>query len=122
MSKQCSDLFEDVFDTCTGGCLRYCACGRTHFDPVNNYDWESGELERLEERSQKDPDQCVAHEGSIGTMSIAGLEIVHGCSCDIAARHEKFILGHASKIAEFLNRYAAELRERAGAMQVSNKG
>jgi len=112
---QCSDLFCDVFDSHCAGNVRTCECGITHFDTYNtdDYDYEERELEELEQRAKNDPDHYVAHDHSIGTMEISGVEIVYGCSCNLAKKYEGFILMYAEQLAEFLNRRGEILREQA---------
>lgn len=114
MSEQCSDLFRRVFDSHSGGCRRRCACGREHFDfSDNGWSWEVGELERLEALALKEPDLYIGHDNTIGTMEIAGLEIVCDCKCETAAKYERFICTHARQLAEYLRKRAKELRETA---------
>lgn len=107
--------FEEAFDARAGSCCVLCACGRVHFDPDRSYSWEGGELERLLERSERDPDKVIAHDGSVGWLMIGGQQIVYGCPCYVerAGRFERFIVNHAEQIAEFLNARAARLRVEA---------
>lgn len=45
MKAECSELFENVFDSHHGSCRITCACGRVNFDISDNgWDWEDGEL------------------------------------------------------------------------------
>ena len=116
--EQCSNLFSKVFDSGYGGCVRTCECGITHFDCYNTWDWEEGELERLQDQAKEHPDRYVEVEGSIGTMEIDNIQIVWGCSCDLAKKHERFIRNHASKLAQYLNEYATKLRKAADDIDV----
>jgi hypothetical protein len=119
MSKQCSDIFDKVFDAHCGTCLMDCACGRTHFDSTTEgYSWEPGELARLEANADKDPDNYIAHDGTVGCMDINGQQVVYGCRCDIAQIFEKVILDNATRIANYLNLRAIRLREIAGKIEV----
>ena len=107
-----TDLFMEIFDSHCSGIERVCECGILWFDTYNVSDWEEGELESLLEKSIADPDK-YKESGPVGTISINGIEIVWGCSCDLAARYENFIISHASQIAEYLNKKAIMLREQA---------
>ena len=113
MTEQCSEIFEEVFNSHCGGCVRTCTCGKTYYDTYNDYDWDDGELEALE----KDP-RAVALDYGVGTMSIAGEEIVFGCDCDHARRYENFIISHASQLAAYLTKRAAALEEEAKSIKV----
>ncbi len=48
MNREKLDNFERAFHAGTSGCTRACNCGRVFYDVENSYDWEDGELERLE--------------------------------------------------------------------------
>ena len=115
---QCTELFDNVFDSKCGGIVRTCECGITHFDVYNIHDYEDGELEELQRNAQKDPEHYIAHDHSLGTMEIGGIEIVYDCSCDLAKKYENFIIGHDVQLAEYLNKRAAMLREKAKATEV----
>lgn len=118
MNNQCSKLFDEVFDSSCGGCLRTCECGITYFDTYNIWDWEEGELEELKQKAEDDPEHYVGIDCSVGTLSIDGREIVYGCTCKLAQRYEEFILDHAEQIAEYLNKRAILLKEKAAAIEV----
>lgn len=119
-NKQCSELFSNVFDSSCGGCIRTCECGITYFDGYNIYDWEEGELEKLQQKAKEDPELYVERGCSIGTLEIGGSQIVYGCSCDLARKYENFILNHAEQLAEYLNRLAVILREKAESIEDIN--
>lgn len=115
-----SDLFGSVFHSGSGGCVRDCTCGRTHFDTDQNngWTWDEGEFEGLEAKAKGDPDRYIGQYGTVTTMEIGGESIVHGCPCNRAARYEKFINTHARMLAEYLNKKAAELQSKSAAMKV----
>lgn len=116
--EQCSELFEKVFDSDCGGCVRMCMCGITHFDTYNDNDWEEGELEDLMVKEANDPAIFMGHDRAIGTMEVDGKDIVYGCTCDSARRYENFITQHAGQIATYLNGRAALMREKANEIEV----
>ncbi|HEA66888.1 hypothetical protein LCGC14_2307170 [marine sediment metagenome] len=120
--EQCSELFERVFDSGYGGIVRVCDCGITHFSDqdcdINCYD--EGELEKFQENQKKAPNSFLGWDRSIGTMEIGGMEIVWGCSCDIARKYEDFILSHARQLAEYLNETAKMLKEKSDSIKVKN--
>jgi hypothetical protein len=120
MNDQCSELFERVFDSNHGGCVIDCACGRVHFDgiPEGGWSWEPGELEELIRKAGEIPDKYVQHDGTVGSMNISGAEIVYGCSCDLARKFEANIIANAERIAEYLNKRAAAMREKADKIEV----
>lgn len=114
-----SAIFERAFGSGMGGCLRECACGITHFDGSDNdWDWEEGELERLEKLAEEHPDKYIGHDHSVGHMNIDGRAVVYECECGIAAHYEKFILRHEYALADYLNARATELRTTADAISV----
>jgi len=113
MSNQCSKIFEEVFDSHVGGCVRTCVCGKIYYDTYNDWDWEFGELERLE----KNPNTFPV-EYSVGTISINNEEIVIGCDCGRAKKYEDFIIQHAKQIATYLNKRADFLKEEADSIRV----
>lgn len=120
-NDQCSELFDKVFDSRYGGCVRTCECGITYFDSYNEWNWEDSELEKLQQKAKDDPKHYVEQNCAIGTMGIGGIEIVYGCTCDLAKRYEDFILVHAEKIAEYLNKRAVMLREKADSIEVKER-
>lgn len=119
MPKQCSELFNDLFDSSCSGCIRTCACGITWFDTYNTWDWEKGELEELNEKEKANPDKYKSRDCSIGTLEINGIEIVYRCTCDLAYRYEQFIRIHAVQIAKYLNEMSKQLKERSEAIKVN---
>jgi hypothetical protein len=116
--SQCSDLFVEVFNSHCGGIVRTCACGITTFNFMDRRDFDEGEFEELESKQKSDPEHYRAVDHSVGTMEIGGQEIVIGCACDKARQYEAFITGHASRLAEYLRRYADALRKRASLIDV----
>lgn len=86
----------------SGHCVCECACGRVHFDPTGNYDWEKGELEELERKIKLKPDLYFAHNDSVEAMHIDGHAFVVGCPCNRARPYEVFIWDHKERIAEYL--------------------
>jgi hypothetical protein len=115
-TQQCSAEFSEAFDSHVGGCRRECECGRTHFDGYNQgITWEEGELEKLRELAATQPDKYIESDGSVGTMEINGVEIVWGCSCDLARKYEAFLVSHARQITAFLRGRSKRLREESEA-------
>jgi len=113
-----SELFAEVFDSHMGGIVRTCACGITTFNYTEQGCFEKGELEELESKQKSDPDHYRAVDYTVSTMTIGGEEIVHGCTCNKARQYEAFITGNARCLAEYLRRYANELRKRAEQVDV----
>ena len=118
---QCSELFSEIFSSGCGGCLRTCDCGITYFDGYNNWDWEVNELENLRQKAKDDPRQYIEQDHSVSTMEIGGAQIVHGCSCGQAQRYETFILNHAVQLADYLNKRASMLKEKAKLIKVDKE-
>jgi len=82
-------------------------------DFTNGWTWEGREYERLYEKSMSAPDKYIAQNGSIGHIEVGGYTVVMGCSCDIAAKHEQFIVAYARKIATYLNARAKRIQAEA---------
>jgi hypothetical protein len=116
--NQCSELFAEVFSSHSGGIVRTCACGITTFNYMDRSYFDEGELEELEAKQKADPAHYHAIDHTVTTMMIGYDEIVHGCTCDKARRYEAFILGNARCLAEYLRRYAEELRKHAAQVDV----
>ena len=81
-------------------------------------DWEEGELEKLQKKSKKTPKWFIETDYSISTMSISGKEFVIGCPCGSVDKYEDFINQHDRQIAEYLNKKAEELKEKADQIEV----
>lgn len=109
-----SERFEKSFDSRSGSVMRRCACGRLHFNCMDGPCFEEGELEELERKAKKDPDQYISHDYSVGFMCVpfAG-DVVHDCPCGLAEKAEEILMENAGAIAEYLRRYAKDLRDRA---------
>jgi len=117
---QCSNLFLKVFDSHTGGCVRECSCGRTHFDISDNgWTWGDGELERLKEKASIFPECYIEVDGTVSTMNVGGEEIVEGCKCKKAKEYESFIRDNAVQIKEYLQEWSKALREKADKIDIS---
>ena len=115
-----SEIFQDVFDSRAGGCIRECDCGRTYFDGSygGGWGWEDGELEGLKEQALKLPDKYFNCDHSIGGLEINGLFFVHDCICGGSERYELFLINEDSRVAEYLNRRSEELKRKAESMRV----
>lgn len=118
MTRQCSELFADVFDSHAGGIVRTCACGITTFNYMDRNCFDEGELEELEAKQKADPAHYHSVDHTVSTMEFWGEEIVHGCTCDMARLAEAFITSHAKRLSEYLRRYADALRNRAEEVDV----
>ncbi len=112
-----TEEFELSFNSGCSGCRRECECGRVHFDTYNRYDWEEGELARLEELAAAEPAKYIAHDHSIGVMEMAGLSVVMGCPCKKLVPYERFLRGHAHGIADYLKRRAALMEKDAAPLR-----
>jgi len=119
VTKQCSEIFEKVFDTRGSGCVRKCACGITYFDGSDWSAFYEGELEELRRKAQETPDKFVEWNQSVGCMEIGGQSIVYGCNCDTAQKYEQFIVNYSEQLAKYLNMRAAALRRKAGMIGVN---
>jgi hypothetical protein len=91
--------FERAFSTRTAGCRRRCECGKEYYDAQQSYDWEEGELEKLE----ADP-KAIPLEYSSGDLIFEGYHYVNACECwhERAQMIMRFLDGHAAQIAEYL--------------------
>jgi len=116
--EQCSELFSVVFDSRCRNSVHTCECGITYFNDHEGWAYAE-ELKELHRKAKVNPDKYIRVDHSIGTMEISGISIVYGCSCALARKYEKFILQHGTQLAEYLNKYAALLRERANKIKVS---
>lgn len=113
--SQCSREFEEAFASGVGHSSCDCDCGRSHFDGSSDggWDWEEGEFESLMQLSETHPDRYIAHDGTVRTIYLGGREVVIGCVCDIAKKHERFISLNAMQIAKYLNSRAERILSEA---------
>ncbi|MFA4960823.1 MAG: hypothetical protein WC548_04125 [Candidatus Pacearchaeota archaeon] len=85
-------------------------CGRKHYAPNSDLDWEDGELERLNRLNMKDPEACVAHEEeSIFFGRIDGKQFVDGCPCNLIGQYERFIIDNRYAIVNYLQERAERI-------------
>lgn len=91
--------FERAFRDGVAGAVRTCHCGKCYYNPDGNWDFDDGEIERLE----KDPN-ATPLEYACGDITIEGRAYVDGCDCwhNRAQEIIGFIDDHARKIAEYL--------------------
>jgi hypothetical protein len=94
------DLFEDSFSTHCNGCVRACECGKIYFNPGGGWEWEKGELERLE----KNPN-ATALDYAPGGVEFEGHEFCNACTCwhERAKKIISFVCRHDIQLAHFLN-------------------
>lgn len=90
-------------------------CGRTHFAPTSDLDWDEGELDELLDREKKEPDKYLADHSvsSILWGYLDGRQIVAGCPCNSGRKYEDFILRHRYVIVDFLQARARKKKEDA---------
>ena len=93
-------------------CSVQCHCGRTYFTTApTGGDWEQGELDRLIEREEADPNQFVGTGlfDTIDTVLIEGKEFVPQCKCDGVRKYLDFMNAHFEQLTRFcLNRLERE--------------
>lgn len=121
--KEASNYFWDALQG--GGTLvTQCGrCGRTHFCPNTDLDWEGGELEGLLAKAAEAPDKYVVDydNHSVAVGEIDGVILPWGCPCHTAARYESFIWNERELIMKYLNkRITAEFE--AAQAQVAKLG
>ena len=99
MNRKKLESFERAFHAGTSGCTRACNCGRVFYDVENSYDWEDGELERLEANPE-----ATALDYSVGDIRIGGVDYVADCDCwhEKASDMMRWIDGNAHQIAQYL--------------------
>ena len=116
--KKETRILQDAFRDGTSGCVRICACDRTHFDICegNGWDWEEGELEKLKQAADTEPDRFIESNGAVTAMTIDGCEFVMNCPCGYAAAAEQFIRKNAPSIKRYLTAWAKELKTKAEAI------
>jgi len=102
-------------------------CGRVHFvnrdSEGGNY--EEGHYEDLLARMEREPEKYVMHTDAISYGYLAGVLFIPECPCNGGTRYEKFIINHASQIADFMQamaerkqKEADEAKENAGKTQM----
>jgi hypothetical protein len=103
--------FERAFSSGGAGLSRQCECGRIFYNSDGGWDWERGELERL----QANP-KATDLPWAVGTVSIYGGEYVPDCDCWIehAARIVAWLRTYRVEVADF---YEAELAAKRAATQ-----
>jgi len=99
MNSEKLNEFERAFSSGMAGCVRTCECGRVFYDNANSYDWEPGELERLQASKKATP-----VDYSVGTLVLEGGEFVQACNCwhERASKIIDWLDNHAHGIAEYL--------------------
>lgn len=104
------------FNGSTGGCRNKCHCGKEYYNEDGGWDWEDGEIEKLEKSD------AINVEYSIGVVQFEGKEYVDVCDCwHDRARHIKgFLDTHTWGIAEYFKLKKADLLERANSFPEIN--
>lgn len=113
MIEEPSEEFYRAFRSNHGSIIMDCQCGRVHFNYMDSFCFESGELEELERKQQEKPDKYFAHDYTITSYIISGHEFVIGCPCNYGRKYEDFINDNAIAIAEYLNEKAEQYRKYA---------
>lgn len=92
--------FKRAFSSNCSGCRRVCRCGREFYDFENHWDWEQGEIEKLDADKN-----ATGLPNSVGTVRFQGREYVADCDCwhQEAEGLVAFVDFNASQIARYLN-------------------
>jgi len=90
--------FEQAFSTHGSAAVEDCHCGKTFFNPDGGWDWEPGELERLQ------ASDATHLPYGVETIQAEGRRYVTDCDCwqERAKLLMAWIDGHGSRIAEYL--------------------
>jgi len=101
------DNFEIAFSTGGAGSFRECACGAVFYNSSGDWDWEYGELEKLQNSDATDLDY------SCGEVEFEGVVYCNACFCwhKRAKKIIEFIRSHDYAIAKFL-KYEKERKEK----------
>ena len=111
------DNFEIAFRANHAGCRGECYCGKVFYNGSGGWDWEDGEIERLESSD------AISVDYSIGYIEFEGKAYVDSCNC----RDERvemildFIDCHSTQIAEYLNLEAKQAMSKAKSMVVNDE-
>lgn len=104
-------------------CTAYCeACERTYFVTSSGRgDYEEGELDRLRERAEIDPNAWVEVPdfGYVSTMRLptTGKTVVVGCLCDPTKQFSDFLEGYAEEFTTYLQEYWKAVRSEAASQE-----
>lgn len=87
-------------------------CGRTHFAPETDLDYEDSEFDLLKQKAEAEPDKYIADYtvDDITIGRIDGQQVVIDCPCNKLSRYERFIWNQRRIIAEY---YKARIKEMA---------
>lgn len=99
MAKTQFDNFIAAFRLRSGGCVRDCRCGLIYFhDDEYDWDWEDGELEKLQENSA-----AFGRGHSISEIDVGGITYCLECDCwhQAARDYMKFFHNYKHQIAEY---------------------
>ncbi len=94
------DNFEKAFTSSIGSCRATCVCGKEYYNGDDGWDFEDGELEKLD----ADPEATPLNY-SVSYVCFEGRQFVADCECWKVRANlvMNFIDGHAHEIAEYLS-------------------
>jgi len=120
-----SDMFVDSIDFGVGSAEMECGwCGRMHYCPDNDYDYDADEFRKhCEEEYKNDPGGVVLHydSNSVIGKELNGLVFVVDCPCNGLTRFENFIWNERSTIRNYLTKRVNQEYEWAGQERTRNK-
>lgn len=101
-----SEWIEDV--VCSSGTpVQECGhCGRVNYNASGEY-MDEGELEELEAKTQKNPDDFHPQGGEIRWGFVTGIATVIGCPCNFLTYWENIIWLERRNISQYLNKRAS---------------
>ena len=89
-------------------------CGRIHYAPNSDLDFEEGELEELEKKHEQDPRKYIRNpDDAVSWGYLDGKQIVCGCPCNSVLKYEKFIWNHRYVIAKYFSLIAKKQEKQA---------
>ena len=96
-----TEHFIRVFRDMGAGCVRTCdRCGLTAFNSEGMWDWDEGELEKLQKAAEEDPKSFRDVDHSVGGYVIWGIFISEVCECGPLV--EKMLLRDRERLSEYL--------------------
>lgn len=109
-----SELFERVILR-SGHLVVDCdLCHRTHFATATPEAYDDGELEDLQAKAKKHPDQYIEdpqHDNVSAGAFGGGVVAVLGCQCNLLRRYEDLFWNNRQLILEYIKRRVAERRK-----------
>jgi len=103
MAETSEEFWDAILQERSYGDLICTLCKRVHFSSNDPGAYDNGELEKLREKAEEDPDNYIEYpDGGVDWGTYNGQQIIYNCCTDKVAHMEQWAWSHRRQLVKYL--------------------